>query len=348
MSNSMDYKSSGVDIDSGNEFVNIIKPFVKRTFNSNVLSEIGGFAAFYDLSKELRGMKEPVLCSSTDGVGTKLKVAIDLKQYDSVGVDLVAMCVNDLVVTGAKPLFFLDYLATAKLDLDVMTEVVKGIVKGCEIAGIALLGGETAEMPGMYNPEDFDIAGFSVGIVDKSTIINGNSIRKGDVVLGLPSSGFHSNGYSFLRKIIKDKKLRYSEKISDKMTLGECLLAPTKIYVDDINLLVNSGVKIKGLAHITGGGFYENIPRILPYDLGVDIYSDVYDMPECYHFLMKYYEGELKELYRVFNMGIGMVVVASREDATKILSLNDAGQITAYEIGVVTDNATVRVSGVDF
>jgi len=348
MNNSMDYKSSGVDIDSGNKFVNIIKPFVKRTFNSNVLSEIGGFAAFYELSKELSGMKEPVLCSSTDGVGTKLKVAIDLKQYDSLGVDLVAMCVNDLVVTGAKPLFFLDYLATAKLDLDVMTEVVKGIVKGCEMAGIALLGGETAEMPGMYNPEDFDIAGFAVGIVDRSAIIDGKDIEKDDVVLGLPSSGFHSNGYSFLRKIVKDKKLSYSEKINDKLTLGECLLTPTKIYVDDIKLLINSGVKIKGLAHITGGGFYENIPRILPGGLGIDIYSDAYDMPACYHFLIKYYEGELKELYRVFNMGIGMVVVASKEEATKILNLSDAGQITAYEIGVVTDNATVRVGGVDF
>ncbi len=344
----MDYKSSGVDIESGNEFVKRIKPFVKRTFNNNVPSEIGGFAGFYALGQELAGMEEPVLCSSTDGVGTKLKVALDLNKYDSVGVDLVAMCVNDLVVTGAKPLFFLDYLATAKLDLDVMTEVVKGIARGCEIAGTALLGGETAEMPGMYNPGDFDIAGFSVGIVDRTAIIDGKDIEKGDVVFGMPSSGFHSNGYSLLRKIIKDKRLSYSEKIDDKMTLGESLLVPTKIYVDDVNFLVNSGVVVKGLAHITGGGFYENIPRILPDGLGVDIYPDTYDIPTCYNFIMKYYEGEMRELYKVFNMGIGMVVVVAKENAEKMRNFNASGEISLYEIGVVTDNASVRLNGVDF
>lgn len=343
----MDYKSSGVDIDAGNEFVKKIKPLVRRTDNGNAISGIGGFAGFYALSGCVEGMKEPVLCSATDGVGTKLKIAFAMKSFSGVGRDLVAMCVNDIVVTGGKPLFFLDYVATSKLNVDDMTEVVKGISDGCLQAGAALLGGETAEMPGMYSEDEFDLAGFAVGIVDKPKVITGENINSGDIVFGLPSSGFHSNGFSLLRKIIEKKGYSYDSLVNGKI-LGEIFLEPTKIYVKDVMNILNSGTGVKGLAHITGGGFYENIPRILPQGLGVNIYKENYEMPECFHFIRDIYDGDEKELYRVLNMGIGMVIVVDKDDVSGFNSFLKTNSINCYEIGNVVSGSGVHISGVDF
>ncbi|WP_273264664.1 phosphoribosylformylglycinamidine cyclo-ligase [Flexistipes sinusarabici] len=344
----MDYKSSGVDIDAGNDFVNKIKPFVKSTLNANVPGNIGGFAGFYDIAETVGKIKNPLLCSSTDGVGTKLKVAIETGKFDTVGIDLVAMCVNDLIVPGAKPLFFLDYLATSKLNIENMSEVVKGIAAGCREADVALLGGETAEMPGMYSDKDFDLAGFAVGIVDKEKIIDGSDIKESDIVFGLPSTGFHSNGYSLLRKLIKESGYTFEDEFVKGTSIGEMLLEPTKIYVKDVMEILNSGINIKGMAHITGGGFYENIPRILPPGTGADIYRDKIPQMQCYEFIKKLYSGEERELYRVLNMGIGMVMVVDYADYESFKQFLKKNLISAYEIGKITANKEVRISGVDF
>ncbi|MGA1862362.1 phosphoribosylformylglycinamidine cyclo-ligase [Deferribacter thermophilus] len=345
----IDYKSSGVNIDEGNKFVSKIKRYVEETFNKNVLSSIGGFAGLYDISF-IKNYKRPILVSGTDGVGTKLKVAIMAERYDTIGIDLVAMCANDVVVTGAKPLFFLDYFATGKLNANKMSDIIKGVSKGCIEAGCSLIGGETAEMPGMYADKDFDLAGFCVGVVDYDQIIDGSKIKPGDVLVGIKSNGFHSNGYSLLRKIFfEEMKLKIDDKLEEDKTVADILLKPTKIYVKDILTLIDKGYSLKGVVHITGGGFYENIPRILPENCSVEIYSE--EIPELfeYRFIRENTDIELRELFRVFNMGIGMVLVVEEKSANDLINaLNKSGE-NAFLIGrVVEGNQTVKISGVDF
>jgi len=344
MNKKIKYNDAGVNIDEGNLFVNKIKGIVASTFDENVPEGIGGFAGFYSIPFA-KNMESPMLVSSTDGVGTKLKVAIESGVLDTVGIDLVAMCVNDLIVTGARPLFFLDYIATGKLSAEKSVKVLEGIVEGCKQSNTSLLGGETAEMPDMYQEGDFDLAGFSVGIVDKPKIIDGKSIKIGDWVLGLSSSGFHSNGYSLLRKIFfKDLKMKGDEKVSDGITLNDLLLTPTKIYVKEILNLIEIGIKIKGMVHITGGGFYENIPRVMPKGLSVKIYPE--NMPSLLHyeFLKSLNLIEEKELFRVFNMGIGFILVVDPLEGEKLLNNNNK----IHKIGEVYSGSEVIVKGVDF
>lgn len=300
------YKDAGVDIDAGNDFVDAIKDDVKSTFNPNVIGGIGSFAGAYELPS---GYKQPVILAATDGVGTKLKLAIESGRYESVGIDLVAMCVNDLICNFAQPMFFLDYYATAKLDVDVAKEVVKGIATGCKQSECALIGGETAEMPGMYSGDDFDLAGFSVGIAEKQEIDRSKHLADGQVLVALPSSGVHSNGYSLVRKIFFDKlKMQYSDDFEGK-PLIDTLLTPTKIYVKTFKKLQN---KIKALAHITGGGLVENVPRVLggKYDAVID-QSKIQKLP-IFDFMARYVAHE--EMMRTFNMGVGMVLVVDSAD----------------------------------
>ena len=313
------YEEAGVSIDKGNESVEKMKPFVKETFRKEVLTDLGGFGGLFALNKDK--YEEPVLVSGTDGVGTKLKVAFSMNKHDSIGIDAVAMCVNDIVVTGAEPLFFLDYLAVGKLDPDQVAQIVKGIAEGCKQAGCALIGGETAEMPGFYPEGEYDVAGFAVGIVDKKKIINGKNIQEGDVVLGLPSSGLHSNGFSLARKVLFEKGFLQTDSYLEKMgtSLGNLLLEPTKIYVKTILQLIENA-DVKGLAHITGGGLIENVPRVLPEGLCADIDAASFPKPDIFDFIQNIGEIEDEEMYRVFNMGIGMVIVASKEEADKIIS----------------------------
>lgn len=313
------YEEAGVSIDKGNESVEKMKPFVKETFRKEVLTDLGGFGGLFALNKDK--YEEPVLVSGTDGVGTKLKIAFSMNKHDSIGIDAVAMCVNDIVVTGAEPLFFLDYLAVGKLDPDQVAQIVKGIAEGCKQAGCALIGGETAEMPGFYPEGEYDVAGFAVGIVDKKKIINGKNIQEEDVVLGLPSSGLHSNGFSLARKVLFEKGFLQTDSYLEKMgtSLGNLLLEPTKIYVKTILQLIETA-DVKGLAHITGGGLIENVPRVLPEGLCADIAAASFPKPDIFDFIQNIGEIEDEEMYRVFNMGIGMVIVASKEEADKIIS----------------------------
>ena len=325
----LSYLDAGVDIAAGDEFVERIKPFVKKTMRDGVLSGLGGFGALFEVPKRY---KEPVLVSGTDGVGTKLRLAFELKRHDTVGIDLVAMSVNDVLVQGAEPLFFLDYFACGKLDIDVAALVVKGIAQGCEQAGCALIGGETAEMPDMYPEGEYDLAGFAVGVVEKSAIITGRAISSGDVVLGLPSSGAHSNGYSLIRKIIARSKPTLDAPFSGEKTLAELIMSPTRIYVKPLLALMKD-LPVKGMAHITGGGLTENIPRVLPANLKAVIDSTRWERPILFDWLQE--EGQVREqeMHRVFNCGIGMVLVLAREHvqtALKILRL--AGE-NAVEIG---------------
>lgn len=343
----IDYKSSGVDIDEGNRFVKIIKNIVESTYNKNVLGSIGGFAGFFDISMA-KDMKEPVLVSSTDGVGTKLKIAIDTGIVDTVGIDLVAMCVNDLIVTGAKPLYFLDYMATGALNPEKMADIVKGIADGCRQSGSALIGGETAEMPGMYADGDFDLAGFSVGILDKAKVIDGSTIKPGDAIIGLASSGMHSNGYSLARKIFfQELKKKPEDIIYDGKTVAEVLLTPTQIYVKPILKLIED-VNVKGMANITGGGFYDNIPRCMPENTVAVIDKNSYEQIPLFKFINELGIVEERELYRVFNMGIGYIAVTAKEDAQKAVeSLADSG-INAYVIGEVAEGTEeVIIKGID-
>lgn len=343
MSERLDYKNSGVDIDEGNRFVSVIKKTVESTYNKNVLGSIGGFAGFFDISSA-KGMEEPVLVSGTDGVGTKLKVAIDTGILDTVGIDLVAMCVNDIIVTGAKPLFFLDYMATGRLSSEKMAQVVEGIAEGCRQAGSPLVGGETAEMPGMYSGEDFDLAGFAVGILDKKRAITGGNISKGDVLVGLPSSGLHSNGFSLARKLFfENLKMNPDDVLFDDVKLKEALLAPTRIYVPQVMDILEKGVEVKGMVHITGGGFYDNIPRVLPEGAGVRINPDAFPTPGLYKFILEKSGIEEKELYRVFNMGIGYIIILEQAQAEKCMSLIDDACI----IGTVTDTGEVEIEGIN-
>ncbi len=327
----LSYRDAGVDIDAGDRLVENIKPFAKRTMRPEVLSGIGGFGGLVEISKKYR---EPVLVSGTDGVGTKLKLAFELNRHDTVGIDLVGMSVNDILVQGAEPLFFLDYFACGKLDVEAATEVIKGIAAGCEQSGCALIGGETAEMPGMYPIGEYDLAGFAVGVVEKANIITGNEICAGDVVIGLASNGAHSNGYSLVRKIIERSKPDLNAKFDGERTLAECIMAPTRIYVKPLLALMQS-MTIKGMAHITGGGITENVPRVLPCNVVAAIDSHAWQMPKLFHWLQDQGNVAQQEMYRTFNCGIGMIVVVAKENAAAaIAQLNAAGE-TATTIGVI-------------
>ncbi|SEA65592.1 phosphoribosylformylglycinamidine cyclo-ligase [Desulfuromusa kysingii] len=312
------YKEAGVDIDAGNHFVNLIKPLVKQTSRPEVLADIGGFGGLFSLNSNK--YKRPTLVAATDGVGTKLKLAFMLDQHDSIGIDLVAMCVNDIIVQGAEPLFFLDYLATAKLSPEKAVEVVKGIVEGCKQANCALLGGETAEMPGMYSGGEYDLAGFSVGIVDNDKIIDGSSITKGDLIIGISSSGLHSNGFSLARRILIEKMQLDMASQPDGLdqTLGQALLTPTKIYVKSILNLIRD-FNIKGIAHITGGGLLENIPRVLPQQCKAIIKRDSWEKPAVFELIREGGHIPEEEMYRTFNYGIGMALIVSPAEADDVI-----------------------------
>jgi phosphoribosylformylglycinamidine cyclo-ligase len=322
------YRDSGVDIDAGDALVEAIKPFARKTLRPEVLAGIGGFGALAEIPKKYR---EPVLVSGTDGVGTKLKLAFQLGRHDTVGVDLVAMSVNDILTQGAEPLFFLDYFACAKLDVAVATEVVKGIARGCEIAGCALIGGETAEMPGMYAEGEYDLAGFAVGVVEKSEIVDGRDIAAGDVVLGLASSGAHSNGYSLVRRILERARQDMQADFHGR-PMGEVLLEPTRIYVKPLLALMRE-VRVKGLAHVTGGGLVENLPRVLPESTRAVISRSAWTLPPLFQWLQR--EGGIadEEMLRVFNCGIGMALVVGAQSAeTAARALARKGE-TVFRIG---------------
>ncbi len=327
---SLTYRDAGVDIDAGDELVEIIKPFAKRTLREGVLAGIGGFGALFEISRNYR---EPVLVSGTDGVGTKLKLAFELNRHDTIGIDLVAMSVNDILTQGAEPLFFLDYYACGRLDVATATAVIKGIAAGCEQAGCALIGGETAEMPGMYPKDEYDLAGFAVGIVEKSEIIDGSLIAEGDILLGLASNGAHSNGYALIRKIIDTKHVDLSARLAGK-ALSDLILAPTRIYVKPLLKLIKS-VNVKGLAHITGGGLTENVPRVLPKELAAHIERGAWTTPALFTWLKEQGNIAEREMHRVFNCGIGMVAIVSAEEAkTAEALLTKAGE-TVWRIGTV-------------
>ena len=328
------YKEAGVDLDKANDLVTRIKPLVRSTFHSNVITDIGGFGGLYSLS--LGGMKQPVLVSSTDGVGTKLKMAVWADKHDTVGIDLVAMCVNDIVVQGAKPLFFLDYLAMGSIDLDRVEQLVAGISAGCREAGCSLIGGETAEMPDFYPAGDYDMAGFSVGIVDNTDIVDGSTIRVGDRIIGLASSGVHSNGYSLVRRIVFDHLgLKPDSYIPEcGKTAAEVFLEPTRIYVEPV-LKILKQYSIAGMIHITGGGFYDNIPRILPKACHAVVYEGSWDVPPVFEFLKEKGGVSDEEMYHVFNCGIGYALVAHAGDEQEIIRMFNAMNIKAYDIGEI-------------
>lgn len=326
------YKEAGVNIEAGDQLVDQIESLAKRTLRPGVLAGIGGFGALFELP--LERYQKPVLVSSTDGVGTKLKLATALGKHDTIGIDLVAMSVNDVLVQGAEPLFFLDYYATSRLQLPIATEVLKGIIQGCELASAALVGGETAEMPGMYQAEDYDLAGFCVGIVEKNKIIDGSKVKPGDVILGLASSGMHSNGYSLVRHIIESKKIELSDAFLDK-TVGEVLLTPTRIYVKSILALLKE-VPVHALAHITGGGLIENIPRVLPAHTQAILQTNAWPRPEIFNWLQQQGQIEEKILYRTFNCGIGMVVIVAPEIVEKTIAILSRAGETVYKIGEMT------------
>ncbi|HEY5808205.1 MAG TPA: phosphoribosylformylglycinamidine cyclo-ligase [Povalibacter sp.] len=320
---SITYKDAGVDIEAGDELVERIKPAVKRSMRPEVLAGLGGFGALFEVP--IDRFRKPVLVSGTDGVGTKLRLAIETGRHNTIGIDLVGMCVNDVVVQGAEPLFFLDYYATGKLSIDVAEAVIKGIVEGCVQAGAALIGGETAEMPGMYAEGDYDLAGFCVGIVEKDGIIDGSRTRPGDVLIGLPSSGPHSNGYSLIRKLLKVGKATPATRLSDGL-LYDALLAPTRIYVKPL-LALAKAVPIHGLAHITGGGLTENIPRVIPHGLEVLLSAQAWERGEVFDWLQKAGNIAAAEMYRTFNCGIGMTVTVAAEHVDKTLNtLRDHGE----------------------
>ncbi len=332
---SLSYRAAGVDIDAGDALVEAIKPYAKRTLRPEVLTGIGGFGALVEISKKY---KNPVLVSGTDGVGTKLKLAFEWNKHDTIGIDLVAMSVNDILVQGAEPLFFLDYFACGKLDVPTATEVIKGIAAGCEQSGCALIGGETAEMPGMYPPGEYDLAGFAVGVVEKENIIDGKSIAVGDVVLGLASSGAHSNGYSLIRKIIERAKPNLDADFHGK-TLREAILAPTHLYVKPMLELMKQ-LKVKGIAHITGGGLTDNIPRILQDGLSAIVQKNSWPRPPLFSWLQEHGNVAESEMHRVFNCGVGMVVVVGKNDATIAMELLRKQGETVWAIGSIEKQAT--------
>ncbi|MFV8820078.1 phosphoribosylformylglycinamidine cyclo-ligase [Haliea sp. E17] len=328
---SLSYRDAGVDIDAGNALVDRIKGVSKRTARPEVLGGLGGFGALCQIPA---GYREPVLVSGTDGVGTKLRLAMDMGKHDTIGIDLVAMCVNDLVVAGAEPLFFLDYYATGALNVDTAAAVVEGIGRGCELAGCALVGGETAEMPGMYSGEDYDLAGFCVGVVEKSAIIDGSRVAPGDTLIGIASSGPHSNGYSLVRKIIEVSNASLDQPLGAG-TLGAALLAPTTIYVKAILDLI-AAVEVKSLCHVTGGGLLENLPRVLPANCAAKIDTGSWAWPEVFHWLQESGNVETREMYRTFNCGVGMVVCIAAADAGAAIERLAAAGHSAWVLGEIT------------
>ncbi|QIQ21497.1 phosphoribosylformylglycinamidine cyclo-ligase [Zophobihabitans entericus] len=328
---SLSYKDAGVDIDAGNALVDRIKTVVKETRRPEVIGGLGGFGALCAIPQKY---KEPILVSGTDGVGTKLRLAMDLNHHDSIGIDLVAMCVNDLIVQGAEPLFFLDYYATGKLNVDVAATVVTGIAEGCKQSGCALVGGETAEMPGMYHGNDYDIAGFCVGVVEKSKIIDGSKVKDGDTLIALAASGPHSNGYSLVRKILEVSKTDPAKEMLAGKPLAEHLLAPTKIYVKSIlNLIEN--VEVHAIAHITGGGFWENIPRVLPDNTQAVIDESSWQWPAVFSWLQQAGNVSRHEMYRTFNCGVGMIIALPKDSVDKAIALLTAHGEKAWKLGEI-------------
>lgn len=329
----MDYKKAGVDIEAGYMAVDLMKEHIRTTMRKEVLGDIGGFSGAFSL-EGFKSMEKPTLISGTDGVGTKLKIAFVMDKHDTVGIDCVAMCVNDVACSGAEPLFFLDYIACGKNEPEKIATIVKGVAEGCRQAGCALIGGETAEMPGFYPVDEYDLAGFCVGIIDQKDIIDGASVKPGDVLLGIASSGIHSNGYSLVRKVFrmqKDTLDTYYESLG--ATLGEVLLTPTKIYVKALRALRQGGVAIKACSHITGGGFYENIPRMLPDGIEARINKKSYEIPAIFEMLRKDGNIEEKIMYNTYNMGIGMVIAIEPSEADKAISILETVGEKAYIIG---------------
>lgn len=331
------YKDSGVDIDSGNLLVDKIKPFAKSTMRPGADSIIGGFGGLFDFSAVQGQYKNPILVAATDGVGTKLKIAFATNKHHTIGIDLVAMCVNDIVVQGAEPLFFLDYFATSKLNVENATNVIAGIADGCKLARAALIGGETAEMPGMYQDNHYDLAGFSVGIVDQENILPSNDIKAGDVIIGIKSSGLHSNGFSLVNYLLQKHNIKYHDNspFDNKNTIGDILLTPTKIYVKEC-LEAHKAKLIKAFCHITGGGLIENLPRILPNNLNANLNYD--EFPEIFNWIQKLAAIDKNEMMRTFNCGIGMAVITNKENESDLLELlNKNNANTAFVIGNVTN-----------
>lgn len=328
---SLNYKSAGVDIEAGNDLVERIKPIAAKTRRPGVMAGLGGFGSLFELP--LDRYKNPILVSGTDGVGTKLKLAIELGIHDTVGIDLVAMCVNDIVVLGAEPLFFLDYYATGKLEVDITASVIAGIGKGCELAAAALVGGETAEMPGMYTGGDFDLAGFCVGIVEKDNILDGTKVKAGDKLIGIASSGPHSNGYSLIRKIIETSSASLDDTLAGK-PLGKALLEPTKIYVKSLLELLKT-VPVHALAHITGGGLTENLPRVLPDGLDASINLNAWDFPETFQWLQKQGNVSQADMLTTFNCGIGMIVCVDAENEAETMNILSQKGETVFSIGEI-------------
>ncbi|MFE8701308.1 phosphoribosylformylglycinamidine cyclo-ligase [Cytobacillus sp. FJAT-54145] len=338
------YKQAGVNIEAGYEAVSRMKKHVQKTMRPGVIGGLGGFGGMFDLSA--LNLKEPVLVSGTDGVGTKLMLAFMMDQHDTIGIDAVAMCVNDIVVQGAEPIYFLDYIACGKAEPSKIEAIVKGIADGCEQAGCALVGGETAEMPGMYSEEEYDLAGFAVGACEKSAIITGETIKAGDVLIGLASSGIHSNGYSLVRKIFfENANMALTDHVEELgCTLGEELLRPTKIYVKSI-LGALKKFEIKGMAHITGGGFIENVPRMLPEGLGAELDENSWTVPPVFTLMEKLGELDRKEMYNIFNMGTGMVVAVDESIAQEVIHYFNENGEKAYQIGVVSNEEGVKING---
>ncbi|MBL6932403.1 MAG: phosphoribosylformylglycinamidine cyclo-ligase [Rhodospirillales bacterium] len=346
--NGLSYKDAGVDIDAGEALVDAIKPLAKSTARAGVASGLGGFGAMFDL--KAAGYNDPVLVAGTDGVGTKLKVAIEAGKHDTVGIDLVAMCVNDLVVQGAEPLFFLDYFATAKLDVAAGTDIVSGIAEGCRRAGCALIGGETAEMPGMYAKGDYDLAGFSVGAVEREAILTGDKVGEGDVILGLAASGLHSNGFSLVRRVVEKAGLDYADEspFQPGTRLADALLEPTRIYVKSCLAAIATG-GVHGLAHITGGGLLENIPRVLPDGLGADLDAAAWQLPGVFDWLAKAGGIAQNEMARTFNCGIGMAVIVKAGQAEALASVLAENGETVKTIGRVVkrDSKGVEIANIE-
>ncbi|MBO4375710.1 MAG: phosphoribosylformylglycinamidine cyclo-ligase [Lachnospiraceae bacterium] len=331
----MDYKSAGVDIEAGYKSVELMKEHVKKTMRPEVLGGLGGFSGAFSM-KKLKEMDDPVLLSGTDGVGTKLQIAFLMDKHDTIGIDCVAMCVNDVACAGGEPLFFLDYIACGKNEPEKIAEIVKGVADGCVMAGATLIGGETAEHPGLMPEDEYDVAGFSVGAVDRKDLITGADIKAGDVLVGIASSGVHSNGFSLVRKVFemtKESLNTYYDELGS--TLGECLLTPTKIYVKALNEIKKAGVRVKGCSHITGGGFYENIPRMLPDNAKAVVKKDSYPIPPIFTLMQKKGGIEEKMMYNTYNMGLGMVLAVDKADVSKVIKAVEAAGEKAYEVGYI-------------
>lgn len=331
------YAKAGVDITAGYKSVELIKKHIAKTNIKGVISSIGGFGGLFEL--DLKGIKKPVLVSGTDGVGTKLKIAFSMNKHDTIGIDCVAMCVNDIICVGAKPLIFLDYIACGKNYPEKISEIVKGIAKGCVQSNCALIGGETAEMPDFYSKDEYDLAGYSTGIVDKSKIINNSLIKKGDIIIALSSSGIHSNGFSLVRKILNIDNSNINNVVKElgKKSIGEILLTPTKIYVKPILKLLKK-IKVKGISHITGGGFYENIPRCIPNGLCAEIEKNKIKILPIFKYIQKIGNIEERDMFNTFNMGVGMCIIVSKKDAEKTIEILNSCKEDAYIIGKIIEN----------